>query len=175
MPPWDPSSFRRRLVGMYALTVMEREGPVHGYGLSERIDERTEGAWRPGPGAVYPSLTQLVASGFARARTQGRRRVYTITPKGRRFLATLRRHGGRRKEGRPDLGALWAEVMGVEGIEGFLVRRLHHSVDAIEAQLARSDASERLRERALAELSAALERLGAPDGAAPSREVPRAR
>ena len=66
MAPWPPygPSLRRRLVGLYALTVMEREGPVHGYGISERIAERTDGAWRPGPGAVYPSLQKLVAGGW---------------------------------------------------------------------------------------------------------------
>ncbi len=59
---------RPRLVGLYALATMEREGVVHGYLLSQRISERTDGAWRPGPGAVYPSLSALVERGWARRR-----------------------------------------------------------------------------------------------------------
>ncbi len=81
-------------MGLYALTLMEREGPLHGYGLSERIAERTEGAWRPGAGSVYPSLRKLVESGLARSKATERRRVYSITPQGRALLRRMRRANG---------------------------------------------------------------------------------
>jgi DNA-binding PadR family transcriptional regulator len=36
------------------------EGPSNGYGLMRAIADRTDGAWRPSPGSVYPTLQQLV-------------------------------------------------------------------------------------------------------------------
>jgi DNA-binding PadR family transcriptional regulator len=158
---------------------MEREGPVHGYGISERIAERTEGAWRPGPGSVYPSLQKLVLSGYARPRTEGRRRVYTITPKGRAALAEVRGHGAGARESRADLSSLWAEVMGTEGVGGLLLLRLRRTVDSIESYLAQDSARpgphEALRDSVVVELAQSLKRIhgsGPPGDVAPrSRQV----
>jgi DNA-binding PadR family transcriptional regulator len=36
------------------------QAPTSGYGLMKAIAEKTEGAWRPSPGSVYPTLAQLV-------------------------------------------------------------------------------------------------------------------
>ena len=36
------------------------EAPASGYGLMKAIAEKTQGAWRPSPGSVYPTLSQLV-------------------------------------------------------------------------------------------------------------------
>jgi len=168
MPPFPPAAahFRHRLIGLYALTVMEREGTVHGYGVSELIAERTDGAWRPGPGAVYPSLKKLVGSGCARATLVGRRRVYAITPKGRQLLAAIRSRGPGFRDPRADLGALWAEVMGMEGVEGLLELRLRRTLEAIETFLARPARSpaarERFRARVVDGLARSLERVRRP-------------
>jgi DNA-binding PadR family transcriptional regulator len=148
---------------MYALTVMEREGPVHGYGLSERIADRTEGAWRPGPGAVYPALQKLVVAGYARPKSEGRRRVYAITRKGRAALDDIRHRTGGMRGAHHDLDGLWAEVMGAEGVDGLLLLRLRRTVDAVEAYLARGGSSpgrtEAFRESVVAELAQAAERV----------------
>src|SRR5215212_9966603 len=42
-----------------ALLVLLDEQPQTGYGLMEEIERRSEGAWRPSPGSVYPTLKQL--------------------------------------------------------------------------------------------------------------------
>ena len=158
-----PDAYRRRLVGLYALTQMERRGPLHGYGLSEAIAERTDGQWRPGPGAVYPSLRKLVEAHLARSRRAGRRTEYAITPGGRLLLARLRNRRDRIARGRADLSALWAEVMGTTDVGAFLIDRLHRTVDAIEDRLERGElppGEERtLREGALRELQRSVERL----------------
>jgi len=125
-----------RLVGLYALRCMERDGAVHGYSLSERIAERTGGVWRPGPGAIYPALQRLTDRGLARSRLVGRRRVYTITPKGRESLARLRAQTAGWTSRAPDLSALWADVAGVDDVATFLLMRLRRALDAIDATLA---------------------------------------
>ncbi|MCI4361722.1 MAG: PadR family transcriptional regulator [Thermoplasmata archaeon] len=170
--PVGPEAFRRRLVGLYALTVMDREGPLHGYGLSERIAERTEGAWRPGPGSVYPSLRKLVEHGLALRSERGRRRLYTITPAGRTFLRGLRRPTGESRRTRPDLSALWAEVFGASNVEAFRLERLRRSLSAMEAQIAHASGSVEgasLRSVVLAELTASASRIRTTPAERPSR------
>jgi DNA-binding PadR family transcriptional regulator len=153
-----------RLVGLYALTCMERDGVVYGYSLASRIAERTSGAWRPGPGAIYPALQRLTDRGFARVRGAGRRREYRITPEGRRFLRKVRR--ARFGEGRagPDLSLLWADIAGSPDDSTFFLQRLRRNLDSIEEHLSRVPTAQLggrpLREHVIDELRAAEERLG---------------
>ncbi len=155
-----------RMVGLYALAQMERAGTVHGYELAQRIADRTQGAWRPSAGTIYPSLQRLVDRGLARPRLVGRRRAYRITPAGRAVLRRLRRQMGAGAPGVPDLSVLWAEVVGAADLDSFLLRRLRRSLDAISATLNGGPATEPaplrrdgLRTATIAELSARLEEL----------------
>jgi len=51
------------------------------------IEERSGGAWRPSPGAVYPALQQLADEGLIEAEeTGGGRRTYQLTEEGRRQI-----------------------------------------------------------------------------------------
>jgi DNA-binding PadR family transcriptional regulator len=126
-----------RVLGLYALSTMEREGHLYGYELAERISQRTDGAWRPGPGAIYPALAALAGRGLARSRFAGRRRMYSLTPKGRGFLRRVRRQMLWRTRGGPDLGALWSEIAGANDPGQFRLERLQHQVDAMVGYLAR--------------------------------------
>ena len=162
-----------RVLGLYALSVMDRDGPVYGYSLADRISERTDGAWRPGAGAIYPALQALVEKGFARSGRKGRRRVYTITPRGRRALGQIRRGqmGGPRTG--PDLGLLWSEIVSPGDPGQQLIRHLHHHLEAIGGYLERDPQLKAgqvsLREQVVVELRAAETRLRALES--PSRSV----
>lgn len=154
------------LLGLYALSQMALRGPVHGYLISERIAERTEGAWRPGPGAIYPALNKLTQRKLARSKMEGRRRLYTITPEGRAMLARVRARSTSWSSRAPDLSALWAEVLGVEDVGTFLLLRLRRSLDAIQSALAspslqgsRRPALESLKEDVIGELTTRLDQL----------------
>jgi DNA-binding PadR family transcriptional regulator len=154
--PGSPEAFRRRLVGLYALTLMDRDGPLHGYGLSDRIAVRTGGTWRPGPGSVYPSLRRLVDHGLACPRPHGRRRVYTITAAGRRFLQEFRGRRGALGGHRPDLSPLWAEVLGVTDTGRFLLDRLDRTLAALEDEATRSSRAPAEARRLAREVRATL-------------------
>jgi len=160
-----------RLVGLYALTCMERDGGVYGYSLAARIAERTTGAWRPGPGAIYPALQRLSDRGLAKSHGDGRRREYRITPEGRRLLRKVRRERGSAGGSGPDLSLLWAEILGVSDDSTYLWLRLRRSLDSIEAHLSRAPASRldgrSLRAHVVEELRATERRLSA--GLAPAR------
>lgn len=174
-PPRGP--LPSRVLGLYALAVMEREGELYGYALADRIAERTEGAWRPGPGAVYPALDSLVRRRLARSSVRGRRRIYRSTPPGRAFLREVRRRMQSRARGGPDLGLLWAEIAGADDPGPFLVDRLRAQLDGIARLLARhgidDPSAQALRRSVRSELEAALSRLSSPVGRATRRGISR--
>jgi DNA-binding PadR family transcriptional regulator len=51
------------------------------------IEERSEGAWRPSPGAVYPALQLLADEGLILGEEAGGRRTYQLTDAGREYIA----------------------------------------------------------------------------------------
>ena len=63
--------------------------PCHGYEILQEIDSKTEGAWRPGAGSIYPILKKLLENGYIQSdqKTGADRRVYSVTAKG---LETLK-------------------------------------------------------------------------------------
>jgi DNA-binding PadR family transcriptional regulator len=152
-----------RVLGLYALAAMERDGPTYGYLLSERVAERTEGAWRPGAGAVYPALTSLTERGFARALSDKGRRMYTITPAGRRFLASIRSEWMRGADSGPDLSRLWAEIAGSGDAGQHVLRHLRRHLESAAAIVERdpttSAGNARLADQLLADLKLAETRV----------------
>lgn len=69
-----------------ALLLLLAEEPMHGYQLMQAITERTSGAWRPSPGAVYPTLSQLEDEGLIDTVAQGGRKLATLTDAGQAYL-----------------------------------------------------------------------------------------
>lgn len=159
-----------RLIGLYALARMERDGALYGYRLAQQIADRTGGRWRPGPGAIYPSLARLVERGFARSAGAGRRREYRITPAGRAALRRIRRRDGPAGGGGPDLSTLWAEIAGEDDPGRFLLRRLERTTDAVERYVRSRPADRRadaVARRASALLARSAQRLARSDRARP--------
>jgi DNA-binding PadR family transcriptional regulator len=70
-----------------AALILLAEGPMHGYQLMQAIADRTGGAWRPSPGAVYPTLSLLEDEGLLRTEADGGRKLATLTEAGRAYLA----------------------------------------------------------------------------------------
>jgi len=66
-----------------AVMAILAEDPAHGYDVIQRLEEKTEGAWRPSPGSVYPTLQLLEDEGLARSFERDGKRVYELTEPGR--------------------------------------------------------------------------------------------
>ena len=66
-----------------AILALLAEQPMHGYQIIREIGERSEGAWAPSPGSVYPTLQQLTDEGFVRSDETDGKRVYELTDEGR--------------------------------------------------------------------------------------------
>jgi DNA-binding PadR family transcriptional regulator len=76
------------------------EQPRHGYEIIQEIAERSGGAWRPSPGSVYPTLSQLEDEGLVRVEKVEGRRVVHLTEAGTTFV----------EEHRAELDAVWESV-----------------------------------------------------------------
>lgn len=65
-----------------------------GYSIMRTIEDKTEGAWRPGPGTVYPLLRSLVKEELlerAGAAGTGLTVKYSVTKKGKQELEEMQR------------------------------------------------------------------------------------
>jgi len=69
-----------------AILALLREGPRTGYQIMSDIEERSGGAWRPSPGAVYPALSQLADEGLIVGEETGGRRTFRLTEAGSEYV-----------------------------------------------------------------------------------------
>jgi DNA-binding PadR family transcriptional regulator len=83
-PPRGPKASRGDVRA--AILALLREGPLNGYQIMSEIDERSGGAWRPSPGAVYPALSQLADEGLIEAAESAGRRTFSLTDAGREYV-----------------------------------------------------------------------------------------
>jgi DNA-binding PadR family transcriptional regulator len=60
------------------------ERPMHGYEMIQEIADRTQDAWRPSPGSVYPTLQLLDDEGLiVSSESEGSTKLFELTDKGR--------------------------------------------------------------------------------------------
>jgi DNA-binding PadR family transcriptional regulator len=89
-PGWGPhrrgSGRARRGDVRFALLRLLAEEPRNGYQLIQAIEERSEGVWRPSPGSVYPTLSQLEDEGLIRSVEADGARRFELTEAGREHL-----------------------------------------------------------------------------------------
>jgi DNA-binding PadR family transcriptional regulator len=82
-----------------AVLVLLEEGAMSGYGLMSEIERRSEGAWRPSPGSIYPTLALLEDEGLIRPQPGEGRTPYELTDEGRAHV----------EEHREQLGEPWTK------------------------------------------------------------------
>jgi DNA-binding PadR family transcriptional regulator len=56
---------------------------MHGYQVIQELSDRSNGAWIPSPGSVYPALQLLQDEGLVTAAESDGKRVFTLTDAGR--------------------------------------------------------------------------------------------
>jgi DNA-binding PadR family transcriptional regulator len=67
----------------YLILQVLQDGSANGYTIMKKAAERTEGAWAPSPGSVYPTLSMLRDEGLVNADDGN---GYTITDAGRALI-----------------------------------------------------------------------------------------
>ena len=71
-----------------AILAVLAEEPLNGYQVIQQISERTDGAWRPSPGSVYPTISQLEDEGLIEGDDERGRRTLRLSDAGREYLST---------------------------------------------------------------------------------------
>jgi DNA-binding PadR family transcriptional regulator len=109
-----------------AVLVLLDEGPQSGYGLMAEIERRSDGAWRPSPGSMYPTLAMLEEEGLIRPQAGEGRTPYELTDAGRAHV----------EEHRERLGEPWARSAQGFGEERLELRGLIGQLGAAAFQVA---------------------------------------
>ena len=89
-----PKHHNDRLQGtldLLILKILARSGPLHGYGLAQRIHQITDESLRIEEGSLYPALQRMTHEKWLKGQwgttdTGRKARFYTITAAGRRQL-----------------------------------------------------------------------------------------
>nr|MDO8099409.1 PadR family transcriptional regulator [Candidatus Njordarchaeota archaeon] len=125
----EPHAVPRGLLRFYILKLLT-EKPMKGYEVITRIEERTMGIWKPGPGSIYPMIESLRKEGLIQAAspnkkrsTQRRGTTLQITEKGREILSKFRENVKCRMDVQTlNIGRIWAELVfpGVELADVYL-------------------------------------------------------
>jgi DNA-binding PadR family transcriptional regulator len=85
---------RKGTTAMVILNLLVEAGePLHGYEIIRRLEASSQGYFRFKEGLIYPRLHRMEQQGLLESRWEGgrasrRRKVYTVTDKGRRELET---------------------------------------------------------------------------------------
>jgi DNA-binding PadR family transcriptional regulator len=91
---------RRRGNVRAAILLLLEEEPRNGYQVMQEIEQRSEGAWRPSPGSVYPAFQLLADEGLIRGESRDGGNVYELTDAGRAHV----------EENREQLGNPWQQA-----------------------------------------------------------------
>jgi PadR family transcriptional regulator, regulatory protein PadR len=78
------------------LRTLDTLGPMHGWGIAQRLEQVSEDVLRINQGTLYPALLRLeqrrlIKSRLGTSENNRRARFYSITPAGRRQLAEERK------------------------------------------------------------------------------------
>lgn len=163
--PCPPRPRVRRGDVRSAILALLAEHPLNGYQLIQRINERSQGVWRPSPGSIYPALQQLEDEGMVRAEAEGGRRRFHLTDAGRRHV-----------EENPDaIDAMWAGLAQLVTDELVDLQELLQQVIVALEHVARAGSGHHLAEagRVLSDTRRALYRILADDVPPPVGEQAR--
>lgn len=97
---------------------------MHGYEMIKEIEERTQGAWSPSPGSIYPTLQMLEDEGLIRGEESDGKRRFTLTET-----------GAAEQEAKAGVQAPWDAVRAEAAPEQVHLRdsvhKLHHSIGQV--------------------------------------------
>jgi DNA-binding PadR family transcriptional regulator len=148
----------RGFLRLYVLTLLSK-GPRSGYSIIQHIDERTEGAWKPGAGTMYPLMKQLLKEGLVRVvgeKGRGESKAYALTALGSKQLDHVRQAvtGAGRKD--QVMGRLFSDLLPGEILIAMLIRRWRDYEEVIRMKV--EEISEEEREPLLREFELVLAR-----------------
>jgi PadR family transcriptional regulator, regulatory protein PadR len=78
---------------MLILKTLARLGPMHGYGIAQHIHQISDDVLQVEEGSLYPALQRMLVKGWVagewkQSENNRRARFYSLTPQGRKQLAS---------------------------------------------------------------------------------------
>ncbi|MFI6512406.1 PadR family transcriptional regulator [Streptosporangium sp. NPDC050855] len=86
-PPFGRGRKAKRGDVRAAILALLTETSCNGYQIIQEIERRSEGGWKPSPGAVYPALQQLTDEGLVLSEENEGRKTFSLTEAGRAYVA----------------------------------------------------------------------------------------
>jgi DNA-binding PadR family transcriptional regulator len=118
-----------------AILVLLGEEPRNGYALMQEIEKRSEGAWRPSPGSVYPALAMMEDEGLIKSVEADDQRAYELTDAGRKAV-----------EERGGVAAPWEEAGEDVGDDVFELVHVMRQVGMAVHQITQAATSEQVKQ-----------------------------
>lgn len=118
-----------------AVLTLLAEAPMHGYQIIREIEERSNGAWKPSPGSVYPTLQLLTDEGLITSEESGGRKTYSLTPEGREAT-----------DATSEKSAPWESSSAREGSRAGALPKAGIDLAQAVAQVGRSGSAEQVKE-----------------------------
>jgi DNA-binding PadR family transcriptional regulator len=132
-----PQAVPRGILRLYILSMLSKQSET-GYSIMGTIEDKTEGAWRPGPGTVYPLLRSLLKEGLletAGSEKAGATVKYSVTKKGKQELEEMQRtlaSAGKRER---VMIRLFADLLPAEVWASAFVRRGREIFDVFQERI----------------------------------------
>src|ERR1700734_2845396 len=88
--PTEPGDLVQGTLEMLVLKTLALE-PMHGFGISMRIEQISKGVFRVNPGSLFPALNRLerdgsIQGGWRSTENNRRARYYLLTKRGKKAL-----------------------------------------------------------------------------------------
>ncbi|MFI5004734.1 MAG: PadR family transcriptional regulator [Solirubrobacterales bacterium] len=131
-PPWRGGRKARRGDIRTAALLLLAEEPRNGYQIMQEVEERSDGAWRPSPGSVYPALAQLEDEGLISSEELDGRKAFRLTDAGRAHV----------EERDPERPAPWEQTSGGRGAKAHELGKIMREVAFAFTQVLRAGSEE---------------------------------
>jgi len=117
---WKVSNEKGKSSSFLAIYVLYsiKKNPKTGYEILSEIKQKCGDKWSPSKGTIYPLLKQLEEENLIKIKKLGPRskNVFEISPKGKKFLSSMRKKRQKLREKFSHFRNLFADMMGEENM-----------------------------------------------------------
>ena len=119
----------------FIILSMAKDGPIYGNQVANWISERTDGAWKPGAGSIYPALERLKHRGLIERYEDNGKVMYRMTEKGSNFIAKIKSRHLERSPMAKFMGKLWMDAQNPEERMRFILTSAQRASESLEENL----------------------------------------
>jgi len=109
---------QRGILSIYLLNSLKKK-PKSGYELLSEIKEKTDGAWTPSKGTIYPLLKHLEEEGLIKVKRVDKRskHIFEVALEGKKVLSNVKKQGKQMEEKFIQFRNLISEIISPKEIE----------------------------------------------------------